>query len=290
MGGMTTLPCILATPSPPARACATSLSRAGSSGGAGCDRASCKARCRLRPSSGWRLAARPGGRAQPQADRSCHRRRHRPRDHARVDRGGASSLHRSRCLKAVEARRLIVEDNAVRGVLAASERGPVTIATDRVVIATGGIGGLFLDSTNPAGCFGQGIALAAHAGAKLSDLEFIQFHPTAFDGPSRPMPLLTEAIRGDGAILIDETGQRFMADHPGRRTCAARRRGARGLAPPRRRTSGLPRRANASGQDFAQRYPVISAFCRMAGIDPADRSDPGTARGALSHGRHCRGY
>ena len=93
--------------------------------------------------------------------------------------------------------------------------GPLVIDTGRVVLATGGIGGLFLDSTNPAGCFGQGLALAARAGALLSDLEFIQFHPTAFDGPSRPMPLVTEAVRGDGAILIDDTGQRFMADQPG---------------------------------------------------------------------------
>ena len=101
-------------------------------------------------------------------------------------------------LEGVEARRLLVEDNAVRGVLAASDRGALTIATNRVVIATGGIGGLFSDSTNPGGCFGQGLALAAHAGARLSDLEFVQFHPTACDGPSRPMPLWPEAIRGDG--------------------------------------------------------------------------------------------
>src|SRR6478736_7459319 len=119
-------------------------------------------------------------------------------------------------LEGVEARRLIVEDNAVKGVVAVNAQGPMVIDTGRVVIATGGIGGLFLDSTNPAGCFGQGLALAARAGALLSDLEFIQFHPTAFDGPQRPMPLLTEAIRGDGAILIDETGQRFMADISGR--------------------------------------------------------------------------
>lgn len=68
-------------------------------------------------------------------------------------------------LEGVEARRLLVADNAVRGVLAASDRGALTIATNRVVIATGGIGGLFSDSTNPGGCFGQGLALAAHAGA-----------------------------------------------------------------------------------------------------------------------------
>jgi L-aspartate oxidase len=180
-----------------------------------------------------------------------------------------------------EARRLIVEDNVVKGVLAASERGPTVIATDRVVIATGGIGGLFLDSTNPAGCFGQGLALAAHAGAMLSDLEFIQFHPTAFDGPSRPMPLLTEAIRGDGAILIDETGQRFMAEIAGAEL-APRDVVARAVW--RHRAAGhrvfLDARKHP-GRDFAQRYPVISAFCKMAGINPAD--DPIPVRPAVHY-------
>jgi L-aspartate oxidase len=175
-------------------------------------------------------------------------------------------------LEGVEARRLIVEDNAVKGVLAVNEHGPLLIDTGRVVIATGGIGGLFLDSTNPVGCFGQGLALAARAGAQLSDLEFIQFHPTAFDGPSRPMPLLTEAIRGDGAILIDDTGQRFMADQPGAEL-AARDIVARTVW--RRRAEGhrvfLDARTHP-GKDFARRYPVISAFCKMAGIDPA--TDP----------------
>jgi L-aspartate oxidase len=175
-------------------------------------------------------------------------------------------------LEGFEARRLFVADNAVEGVLAAGERGAVVIDTSRVVIATGGIGGLFLDSTNPAGCFGQGLALAAHAGAQLSDLEFVQFHPTAFDGPSRPMPLLTEAIRGDGAILIDETGERFMADTPGAEL-APRDIVARAVW--RRRAEGhrtfLDARTHP-GKHFAQRYPVISAFCKMAGIDPA--TDP----------------
>jgi L-aspartate oxidase len=172
-------------------------------------------------------------------------------------------------LEGFEARRLIVEDNAIRGVLAANERGSLVLDTGRVVIATGGIGGLFLDSTNPAGCFGQGLALAAHAGARLSDLELIQFHPTAFDGPSRPMPLRTEAIRGDGAILIDDTGQRFMADQSGAEL-APRDIVARAVW--RRRAEGhrvfLDAR-NHPGKDFARRYPVISAFCKMAGIDPA---------------------
>ncbi len=80
-------------------------------------------------------------------------------------------------IEGFEARQLIVEDNAVEGVLAANERGSLVVPTNRVVLATGGIGGLFQDSTNPMGCFGQGLALAARAGAVLSDLEFIQFTP-----------------------------------------------------------------------------------------------------------------
>ena len=155
------------------------------------------------------------------------------------------------------------------------------IDTGRVVLATGGIGGLFLDSTNPAGCFGQGLALAARAGAKLSDLEFVQFHPTAFDGPSRPMPLVTEAVRGDGATLIDETGLRFMADQPGAEL-APRDIVARAVW--HRRAEGhrvfLDARKHP-GAEFAKRYPVISAFCKMAGIDPA--TDPIPVRPAVHY-------
>ncbi|CCD94389.1 L-aspartate oxidase (Quinolinate synthetase B) [Bradyrhizobium sp. ORS 375] len=184
-------------------------------------------------------------------------------------------------LEGVEARRLIVEDNAVQGVLAVRGEEPLVLATTRVVIATGGIGGLFHDSTNPTGCFGQGLALAARAGAVLSDLEFVQFHPTAFDGPSRPLPLLTEAIRGDGAVLIDETGLRFMADEPGaelaprdvvaRAVWRHRAQGHRTFLDARERPGDL----------FAARYPVISAFCRMAGLDPA--VDPIPVRPAVHY-------
>jgi len=184
-------------------------------------------------------------------------------------------------LEGVEARRLLVEDNSITGVVAVRGDDPLLLATTRVVIATGGIGGLFLDSTNPAGCFGQGLALAACAGAVLSDLEFVQFHPTAFDGPSRPLPLLTEAIRGDGAVLIDETGARFMADEPGAEL-APRDVVARAVW--RRRAQGhrvfLDARIKP-GREFVERYPVISAFCRMAGIDPS--TDPIPVRPAVHY-------
>ncbi|RUV46851.1 FAD-dependent oxidoreductase, partial [Mesorhizobium sp. M5C.F.Ca.IN.020.29.1.1] len=81
-------------------------------------------------------------------------------------------------LEDMEARRLIVEDGAIAGVLAVGDTGAITMATSRVVLATGGIGGLYCDTTNPPGSCGHGLALAASAGAELADLEFVQFHPT----------------------------------------------------------------------------------------------------------------
>ena len=119
-------------------------------------------------------------------------------------------------LEGVAARRLLVHEGRISGVLAAQGGRARVLATSRVILATGGIGGLFAQSTNPAGCFGMGLALAARAGAVLADLEFVQFHPTALDSPGTPIALVSEAVRGEGAMLVDETGRRFMADVPGR--------------------------------------------------------------------------
>jgi L-aspartate oxidase len=176
-------------------------------------------------------------------------------------------------LEGVEARRLLVADGAVAGVLAASRSGAVLLPTGRVVIATGGIGGLFLHTTNPLGAFGQGLALAARAGARLADLEFVQFHPTALaigrDASAHPLPLVSEAVRGEGATLIDETGTRFMDREPGREL-APRDVVARAVW--RHLANGhrvfLDAR-QALGAKFAQRFPVIAAACAAAGIDPA---------------------
>ena len=149
------------------------------------------------------------------------------------------------------------------------------------MIATGGIGGLFLDSTNPAGCFGQGLALAARAGAKLSRS---RIRPVSSDRVRRavaPDAAAHRGHRGDGATLIDETGERFMADEPGAEL-AARDIVARAVW--RRRAEGhrvfLDARKHP-GADFARRYPVISAFCKMAGIDPA--TDPIPVRPAVHY-------
>lgn len=184
-------------------------------------------------------------------------------------------------LEGVEARRLLVEDGAIAGVLAAGSTGDVILPTGRVVLATGGIGGLFRDSTNPLGCFGQGLALAARAGAELADLEFVQFHPTALDTSRRPMRLISEAVRGEGAVLIDETGRRFLADMPGAEL-ATRDAVARGVH--RHLASGhmvfLDARASL-GSAFARHFPAIAAFCREAGINPA--TDPIPVRPAAHY-------
>ena len=85
-------------------------------------------------------------------------------------------------------------------------------------MATGGIGHVYRHTTNPAENTGDGLAMAVRAGARLADLEFVQFHPTALDVGADPMPLLTEALRGAGATLVDELGRRLMTDRRCRRS------------------------------------------------------------------------
>jgi L-aspartate oxidase len=172
-------------------------------------------------------------------------------------------------VEGVEARGLAVEDGRITGVLANCSTGPLFLATGRVVLATGGIGGLFHDTTNPLGSYGQGLALAARAGAILADLEFIQFHPTALDGPSRPMPLISEAVRGEGATIVDETGRRFL-DGVRRAELAPRDIVARAvwrhLADGHRVFLDVREKPGAT---FAQLFPTIASACGKAGIDPA---------------------
>jgi L-aspartate oxidase len=179
------------------------------------------------------------------------------------------------------ARALLVEDNALTGILAETHRGLVIFETDRAVIATGGIGSLFQHGTNPAGSWGQGLALAARAGAEMADLEFIQFHPTALDSMSFPLKLVSETVRGEGAILVDETGERFMAGMPGAELAprdVVARAVWRHMAAGHRvflDARGVP------GLDFPRRFPAITNFCHAAGIDPV--SDPIPVRPAAHY-------
>ena len=171
-------------------------------------------------------------------------------------------------IEGAEARRLIMRDGAVCGLLCSGAGGDFVLPTSQVLLATGGIGGLYEATTNPAGNFGQGIALAARAGAALADMEFVQFHPTALDSRRRPLALVSEAVRGDGAELINERGERFMANVAGaelaprdivaRAISAEIARGGRVFLDARR----------ALGTGFASRFPVIADLCREAGVDP----------------------
>jgi L-aspartate oxidase len=181
------------------------------------------------------------------------------------------AVHKTPSITLIEglaARRLIVEDGSMRGVLANGPCGPVLLPTSRVVIATGGIGGLYQHGTNPAGSFGQGLALAARAGAELADLEFIQFHPTALDSAGFPLKLISEAVRGEGAVLIDEHGERLMAKVPGMEL-APRDVVARAIWHHMQDGHRIYLDSRGvKGLDFPRRFPAITALCEGAGIDP----------------------
>lgn len=120
------------------------------------------------------------------------------------------------------ARELILDGaGRVAGLIAATSAGElIELSTDRVVLATGGLGGLFAHTTNPRTALGQGVAIAARAGARTDDLHFVQFHPTALDVGLDPMPLLTEALRGAGAVLLSD-GERFIDELQPRDVVAA---------------------------------------------------------------------
>ncbi len=165
---------------------------------------------------------------------------------------------------------LVTAGGRVAGVLALAANGAAVLYLGRaVVLATGGCGQVFRATTNPKEATGDGLALAARAGARLADLEMVQFHPTALAVGADPMPLLTEALRGEGAVLVDGRGRRFMlAEHPGAEL-APRDVVARALF--RRLAAGeqvfLDAR-EAVGEAFPARFPTVFGHCRRAGIDP----------------------
>ena len=110
---------------------------------------------------------------------------------------------------------LLRDPSGVCGVAAIRKGEPLIVRARDVIIATGGVGGLYSRSTNPLGACGDGPAMALQVGARCDDLEFVQFHPTALDVDAAPLPLMTEALRGAGARLVDDTGARFMTEvHP----------------------------------------------------------------------------
>ncbi len=162
--------------------------------------------------------------------------------HAEGDRTGAALVEalsrvvrgepRITLLERTRVRRLVRHHERVIGAIVQDEDGePAAIAAPAVVLATGGVGQLFEVTTNPPVATGDGWALAHAAGAVLAHLEFLQFHPTALRVPGvNPAPLLTEALRGAGAWLVDATGHRFVLDHDERGELAPRDVVARAVA------------------------------------------------------------
>lgn len=175
------------------------------------------------------------------------------------------------------ALQLLQNSGAVAGVQVRSDDGLGVIHAPSVILATGGLGHLFSATTNPEGSTGDGIALALWSGLPVGDVEFIQFHPTMlFDGQAGGRrPLITEALRGEGAFLVDARGESVTAGvHP-----------MGDLAPRDVVAAAIDARLAATGDPcvfldarglahLAQRFPTVTAACRAAGIDPTRQPIP----------------
>jgi L-aspartate oxidase len=180
-------------------------------------------------------------------------------------------------LEGLSAEEIVLDRGTVIGLRAReSATGATwTIPARAIVLATGGAGHLYAVTTNPPESCGIGLAIAARAGAVVADPEFVQFHPTALDIGRDPAPLATEAIRGEGATLINSAGHRFMQDlHPdaelGPRDIVARGVFTEIAAG---RGAFLDAR-EAIGEKFAERFPTVAASCQAAGINPAYQPMP----------------
>ncbi|RLE13937.1 MAG: L-aspartate oxidase [Actinobacteria bacterium] len=164
---------------------------------------------------------------------------------------------------------LIRFGDSIGGILALTDDGSVEAhIAPGVVLASGGIGGVYARSTNPRDVQGAGLAAAARQGATLADLEFVQFHPTALAVRDHPAPLVTEALRGEGAILVDENGTRFMVDiHPDAEL-APRDVVARSIWQHRRSGHRTYLDSTSSvGDAIQERFPTVFTAALEAGID-----------------------
>ena len=159
---------------------------------------------------------------------------------------------------------LLIEDGRCAGVAALGPSGErAEVRARHVLVATGGAGQLFAVTTNPSESTGDGIAMALRAGAAVADLEFVQFHPTALHHPAMPRPLLSEALRGHGALLRDAKGERFVDE----------------LLPRDKVSQAIMARVADQGTDhvwldatglerFGERFPTIAASLAAVGLDP----------------------
>jgi L-aspartate oxidase len=209
--------------------------------------------------------------------------------HLRGDMAGAAiiaaltaAVRKTPSIRVIEgfvAENLLTENGAVTGLQIRDATdplaSPVVIASRAIVLATGGVGHLYAVTTNPAEASGLGLAIAARAGAVIADPEFVQFHPTAIMAGRDPAPLATEALRGEGAILVNEAGERFMAKLHPLAELAPRDIVARGVFAEIAAGRGAFLDASkALGMRFAEKFPTVYASCISAGIDPAAQPIP----------------
>lgn len=231
--------------------------------------------------AGARFDLTPGGRFKLGREAAHSRNRivhaHGDQTGAEVARTLIERVRLSEHVDVIESARvldLIVRNGECLGVRASVSGRPVEIISDATVLATGGCGQVYRYTTNPVVATGDGYAIAWRAGVRLVDMEFVQFHPTALDTPENPLALISEAVRGEGAVLRNDRGERFMKKRHRLADLAPRDIVAREIFREQRpaRTGGKPRRvsldATALGDRFAQRFPGIFALCEARGIDP----------------------
>lgn len=178
---------------------------------------------------------------------------------------GPEVRHHSRILE------VRTDDRGITGAVIDGPAGIEVIDAPAVLLATGGIAGLFAAGTNPTGSTGDGIAVALRAGARVADMEFVQFHPTALwiDGAQGRVPLVSEAVRGEGAVLVDLAGRSVTAGVHPLGDLAPRDIVARAIARRLRETGAAHVWLDARGiAGFAERFPTVTRSCREAGIDP----------------------
>lgn len=159
-------------------------------------------------------------------------------------------------------------ERRVRGARVERAGKVIDVLANATILATGGIGGLYATTTDPAEVRGQGLALAYLAGASVADPEFVQFHPTAIDVGADPAPLATEALRGEGATLIDRTGQPFMRRYHPLGDLAPRDVVARAVHAERARGGAWLDARAAVGHHFPTEFPAVFKACMAAGLDP----------------------
>ena len=231
----------------------------------------------------------------PRPHRACRR---RPRRRGNFPHPGGSARWRrlrSRCWKAFTPSnwrwKMAASPACSPATAPARDARLVLFRARAVIFATGGLGALYAVTTNPLEARGEGLGMAARAGALIADPEFVQFHPTAIAIGRDPAPLATEALRGEGAMLINEQGERFMTAVHRDAELAPRDVVARAIhrqiAAGQQASSWIA--AKPSARNSPRHFPTVYAACIAAGIDPARAAHPGGAGRALSHGRHRLG-